>query len=102
MVAYRHDERIVHARFRDHTNALFKKHGIEIIGFWTPTDPEKSRNTLVYILAFPSREAAKKSWDAFRADPAWQKVQKDSEASGKIVDHLVSVFMDPADFSKIK
>lgn len=89
-------------RFRDHTTKLFEKHGMTNIAYWVPQDAPLSKNTLVYILAFPSREAAKKSWEAFRTDPVWQKAQKESEASGKIVDHVVSVFMDPADFSKLK
>jgi hypothetical protein len=89
-------------RFRDHTTKLFEKHGMTNIGYWVPEDEPKSKNTLIYILAYPSREAAKKSWDAFRADPAWQKAQKESEANGKIVDHVDSVFMDPTNFSKIK
>jgi hypothetical protein len=89
-------------RFRDHTTKLFEKHGMTNIGYWVPEDEPKSKNTLIYILAYPSREAAKKSWDAFRADPVWQKVQKESEANGKIVDHVESTFMDPTDFSKIK
>ena len=89
-------------RFRDHTTKLFEKHGMTNIGYWVPQDSPLSKNTLIYVLAFPSREAAKKSWDAFRTDPVWQKAQKESEVSGKIVDHVVSVFMDPADFSKIK
>ncbi len=89
-------------RFRDHTTKLFEKHGMTNIGYWVPKDAPLSKNTLVYILAYPSREAAKKSWDDFRADPVWQKAQKESEASGKIVDYVVSVFMDPADFSKTK
>ena len=90
------------ARFRDHTTKLFEKHGMTNLGYWVPQDAPLSKNTLVYVLAYPSREAAKKSWDAFRTDPVWQKAQKESEVSGKIVDHVVSVFMDPADFSKIK
>ncbi len=89
-------------RFRDHTTKLFEKHGMTNIGYWVPQDAPLSKNTLVYVLAYPSREAAKKSWDGFRTDPVWQKAQKESEVSGKIVDHVVSVFMDPADFSKIK
>jgi len=89
-------------RFRDHTTKLFEKHGMTNIGYWVPQDAPLSKNTLIYVLAYPSREAAKKSWDAFRTDPVWQKAQKESEASGKIVDHVVSVFMNPADFSKIK
>src|SRR6187431_894296 len=53
----------LNARFRDHTCALFKKHGIENIGYWIPTDADKgATNKLVYILAHKSREEAKKSW----------------------------------------
>ena len=33
----------LNARFRDHTVRLFKKHGIESIGYWVPTDEEKER-----------------------------------------------------------
>src|SRR5579863_4105421 len=51
----------LHARFRDHTNALFKKHGMDIIGFWVPIDPKEAEEKLVYILAYPSKEAAEKS-----------------------------------------
>lgn len=87
------------ARFRDHTVKLFEKHGMTNVGYWVPQDKP---NVLVYILAYPDKAAAKKSWDAFRADPVWVKARTDSEASGKIVDKVESVFMDPADFSKIK
>src|SRR5947209_20317354 len=52
----------LHARFRDHTCKLFEKHGMALIGFWNPTDPKEAEKKLVYILAFPSREAAEKSW----------------------------------------
>src|SRR3954466_14511333 len=89
-------------RFRDHTIEIFKRHGMESIGYWVPQDGEKSKTTLIYILAFPSREAATKSWDAFKNDPEWKKVAADSEANGKIVKSVESVFMDPADFSKLK
>ena len=59
-------------------------------------------NTLIYVIAHASRDAAKKNWQEFGNDPEWQKVQKDSEANGKIVSKVVSVFMDPADFSPMK
>jgi len=90
------------ARFRNHTMRIFEKHGMTNIGYWVPQDSPVSQNTLIYILAHPSREAAKKNWDAFRNDPEWQKVQKESEANGKIVSKVESVFMDPAEFSPIK
>jgi len=27
---------LLHSRFRDHTTALFKKHGMTVVGFWQP------------------------------------------------------------------
>src|SRR5215470_17758203 len=64
------------ARFRDHTIEIFKRHGMESIGYWVPQDPERSKTTLIYILVHPSREAAKQHWTDFRNDPEWQKVSK--------------------------
>jgi NIPSNAP. len=90
------------ARFRDHTAKLFEKHGMVNIGYWVPQDAPLSKNTLIYVLAHKSREAAKKSWHDFQTDPEWVKVKTESEANGKIVEKVVSVFMTPADFSKLK
>ena len=90
------------ARFRDHTNKLFTKHGMEMIGYWTPTDGEKAKNTLIYVLAFPSREAAKQSWKDFAADPEWQAAKAESEKDGKLTTKVESVFMKPTDFSAMK
>jgi hypothetical protein len=90
------------ARFRNHTMRIFEKHGMTNIAYWVPQDAPASQNTLIYIIAHSSREAAKKNWDEFRNDPEWQKVQKDSEANGKIVSKLESVFMAPTDFSPMK
>ncbi len=92
----------LHARFRDYTVGIFKKHGMTSVGYFAPTDDPLSKNTLIYILAFPSRDAAKKSWDEFRSDPEWQKVQKESEANGKLVTKVDSVFADPTDYSPMK
>ncbi len=90
------------ARFRDHTTALFEKHGIENVGYWTPADEPRSADTLIYIVAHPSREAAKKNWESFAGDPAWHKARDESEASGKIVNKVESVYMNPTDFSPLK
>ena len=90
------------ARFRDHTIRIFAKHGMESVGYWVPEDPEKSKNTLVYIISHASREAANKNWQDFRNDPEWKKVSAESEANGKIVQKVESVYMDPTDFSKLK
>ncbi|HWA99181.1 MAG TPA: NIPSNAP family protein [Pirellulales bacterium] len=92
----------LNARFREHTNKLFVKHGMELVGYWTPANEPESKNTLVYILAYPSREAQEASWKAFRADPEWQAVKAKSEADGPIVERIVSQNLVPTDYSPIK
>jgi NIPSNAP len=93
----------LHARFRNHTLKLFKNHGLEVVGFWGPTDQEKgSENTLVYILAFASRDARDKAWGAFRNDPEWQAVAKESEKNGKLTEKIDSVIMMATDYSPVK
>lgn len=93
----------LNARFRDHTCALFKKHGMENIGYWIPADANKgAANTLVYIIAHKSREEAKKSWAAFVADPDWKKAQKESEVNGKLVEKVESVYLSATDYSPVK
>ena len=89
-------------RFRDHTTKLFEKHGMTNIGYWVPTDEPRSKNTLIYVLAHTSRDTAKKSWDGFKSDPDWIKVRDASEAGGKIVTKVESIYADPTDFSAIK
>jgi hypothetical protein len=99
---YAHQGRMaaLDARFRDHTCKLFEKHGIQLVGFWKPTG--KADEVMVYILAYPSKEAAEKSWKAFREDPVWIKAKEDSEKSGPIVKKVESVFLSPTDYSPIK
>jgi hypothetical protein len=93
----------LHARFRDHTNKLFVKHGMEVIGYWVPADADKgATNTLVYLLAHKSRDAAKKSWAAFANDPDWKKARADSEVNGKLVKKFESIFLSATDYSPMK
>ena len=87
------------ARFRNHTTKLFEKHGMTNVGYLVPSEQP---NTLVYVLAYPSRDVAKQAWDAFRKDEVWIKARTASEANGPIVEKVVSVYMNPADFSAIK
>ncbi len=90
------------ARFRNHTVKLFEKHGMKNIGYWIPQDDPLKKNTLIYVISHESRQQAAKNWEAFRADPVWQKARDASEVNGKIVEKVESIFMDPADFSQLK
>ena len=93
----------LHARFRDHTIKLFKKHGMEVVGFWGPTDKDKgAENTLVYVLAYPSREARDQAWKAFQADPDWQKARAESEKNGRLTTKVDSVMLASTDYAPVK
>jgi len=89
-------------RFGDHTDAIFRRHNMKSIGYWSPEDPPDSQNLFVYILEHPSRQEAEKNWAAFQADPEWKKVKAESEANGPLVDHIDHYFMDPTSFSALR
>ena len=90
----------LNARFKNHTMRLFEKHGMENLGYWVPLDNKD--NKLVYILAYPSKEAREASWKAFMADPDWQKARTESEKNGKLTDKVESVILGATDYSPIK
>ncbi|MEO7965843.1 MAG: NIPSNAP family protein [Gemmatimonadaceae bacterium] len=92
----------LNARFRNHTMRIFANHGMTSIGYWIPQDSARSRNTLVYVIAHASRAQADANWKAFGEDPEWNRVAAASEADGKIVEKIESVFALPTDYSPIK
>ena len=95
----------LNARFRDHTLALFKRHGMEVVGFWMPIDKDKdpaAADKLVYLLAFKSRAAAADAWKAFAADPAWVAARSASEVDGRLTAKVESVFFAATDYSPLK
>ncbi len=85
------------ARFRNHTLRLFEKHGMTNVGYWTPIDNKD--NALYYILSYPNKASRETSWAGFMADPEWQRVWKESEINGKIVNRIESVYLQSTDFS---
>ena len=84
------------ARFRDHTLKIFERHGMINVGYWLPET--NSENKLIYLLAFPDRQARDTSWKEFSADPEWQAVAKESERNGRLVSKVDSIFLQPTDF----
>ena len=92
------------ARFRDHTLALFAKHGIGNFAYWIPQAGQPtSDHTLVYLLSHASREAAAASFKAFGQDPAWTAAKNASEAAagGSLTapNGVKSEFLVPTDYS---
>jgi hypothetical protein len=87
----------LNTRFREHTCALFEKHAMTNLGYWVPIpNPEEK---LIYVLAYPSREARESSWKSFGTDPAWVKAKEASEVNGKLVARVEQRFMQATDFS---
>lgn len=97
----------LHARFKNHTIELFKKHGMTNVAYWSPMDADKgSATTLVYLLAHPSKEAGLKAFAEFRNDPDWVKAKADSEKNGPLTlpgaEGVKSIYMTATDFSPIR
>lgn len=92
----------LHARFRDHTVELFERHGMTNVIYMTPQDAPLSENTLVYLLAHDSREAAEASWNSFRSDPDWQAAAEASRRNGLLLQNVDSIFLDPTDYSDMR
>jgi len=90
----------IHKRFRDHTMRIFAKHGMTVIGFWGPVyKKDGSENRLTYLLAFKDRAERDAKWKEFATDPEWQKVSKESEANGKLLEKIDSVFLYDTDYA---
>lgn len=90
----------LNARFRDHTLGLFEKHGMTNMTYWIEAPSEASPGgKVIYVLAYPSREAREVSWKSFGSDPEWRQVAARSEAGGKLVAKVDSTFMSLADYS---
>jgi len=92
----------LHARFRDHTMALFSKHDMTSVAYFAPQDAPLKASTLIYILSHPSREAAAKNWQAFQNDPDWRQAKAASETQGALTTKIESLFVDPTDYSPTK
>jgi hypothetical protein len=86
---------LLHSRFRDHTTALFKKHGMTVVGYWQPV---AKPNTLIYILAYKDAAARDASWAAFNVDPEWVKTRTEMAVNVQVE----NVFMSATDYSPLK
>ena len=95
------------ARFRDHTLDLFKRHGMNSVGYWTlDAGQPGADDTLIYLLAHKSKAARDASFKSFAADPDWQAAksasEKDAGGSLTVKDGVKSVLMSPTDYSPMK
>jgi hypothetical protein len=89
------------ARFRDHTMALFEKHGITNVGYWTNSIGGRN-DELWYIIGFESLAHREQAWGEFVKDPEWTKVRADSEANGPLLSYLENRILNPTSWSPLR
>jgi hypothetical protein len=94
-------KRALNERFANHTLGLFKKHGIQVVGFWENMIGGRS-NTLYYMLAFKNLEHLEAAWKSFSSDPDWQKAASDSEKDGPIVASITNMVLKPTQYSPMQ
>lgn len=88
----------LHRRFREVTLALFERHGMRLVGFWTPVAEDGPSDQLVYLLAFPDRDSVTARWAAFRADPDWIAAKAESERDGELTARVESRLLESTDY----
>ena len=90
--------------FQD-VSKLQAAYGLNVIGYWVPNGDPAWNDTLIYVVAHPSMDEARKNWHALHADPAFLPYRKSAEPLIKKMgnEYLVDeVYMRPTDFSAMK
>ena len=90
----------LNTRFADHTVGFFKRHGIQVVGFWT--EDIGTSNQLVYMLGYDSLADRETKWAAFQADPDWNKVRSETEKNGPINARVRNMILRPTTFSPMQ
>jgi len=89
------------ARFKNITIDIWKKHGIEPVGFWN-TYIGESNNDLYYMLKWDSLAEREKRWNAFSADKEWLDKRAETEKNGPLVASFANYILTPTEFSAMK
>jgi len=90
-------------RWRDFAVPTYERHGLHSVGWWVAEQKDAAGNDqFVCLLAGESVDAIQKSIAAFHADPEWQRVEKGTEANGKLRAGVTAYQLKPTDFSALK
>jgi hypothetical protein len=89
------DINLLHARFRQHSMRILRKHGMDIMGFWQQADRP---DTLMYLVAYKDAATREAAWAAFQSDPEWAKVAKAMDVSLTVE----STYMVATDYAPMK
>jgi hypothetical protein len=87
-------------RFETITLGYFKKHGIEVVGFWEAI--VGTTNELHYLLRYDDLAHRQRAWDAFQVDEGWLRDRAATEADGPIVARIRNQFWRPSSYSPLQ
>jgi hypothetical protein len=88
-------------RFETITLALWEKHGIRQVGFWTVL-VGPSNQDLYYLLEWNDLAERERKWGAFMADPDWIAKRAETERNGPLVSRVENLLLAPTSYSRIK
>jgi hypothetical protein len=90
--------------FRE-ASKIMAKHGINVVGFWVPNQDPAWNDTFIYLVIHPSRDEAKRNWDALHADlefrPFIESAKPLIQKAGEQY-KVDEVYMRPTDFSPMR
>ena len=92
---------VLHSRIREHTGALFDKHGFRSVGYWTNSIGGPS-NELIYLTGFNDLAHREEAWASFYADPIWEQARSATEEDGPLLHHLDNRILVPTDYSPLQ
>ncbi|MBY8876218.1 NIPSNAP family protein [Actinacidiphila acidipaludis] len=85
----------LHRRFAEDTLDLFDDVGLDLRGFWHEVG---ERWRIVYLCAFADTAEAAAFWETFRADPRWIALKERTEATGPLIEEIVSTYLTEPDY----
>ena len=88
-------------RFQNLTLALFKKHRIDAVGFWTQSVGPNS-NALTYMVRWENDADRVAAWQALANDPEWIAGRDASEAGGQLFTHWENQLLSPTAYSAMR
>ena len=88
---------ILHERFANYTDGLFKKHGMEVVAYWT--EEVGTSDQLVYMLGYPGLGHREESFASLATDPVWLKALQESEMDGPLLKRVHSRMLRPTAYS---
>jgi hypothetical protein len=90
-------------RWRNFAVPIYERHGLPSVGWWVAEQKDAAGNDqFVCLLAGESLPAILKSIGEFHQDADWIRIEKETEAGGKLRSGVIAYKLTPTDFSALK